>query len=378
MVQVVHIISDLDAGGAEVMLAKLVDGMDRTRFTNIVVSLTDRGQLGGQIESSGVVVHALGMKRGRLDLLALPRLVRLLRSIKPTIVQSWLYHADLLSTVAMSFLRSPILVWNVRCSDMDLTHYPPLTRWVLRVLAQCSATPAAVIVNSEAGKQQHEALGYHPRRWEVIPNGFDTQRFHPDVSLRAPLRQEWKVPQDAVIVALVARVDPMKDHATFLNAAQQVANAKPNVYFLLVGKDTQMLAPAVAARGLTDRVRLLGYRSNVECLLPGMDVLCLSSAFGEGFPNVLGEAMACGIPCISTDVGDAGRIIADTGLIVPVRDPDALAHAIVDLIDRGPAACERLGRAARTRIEDEYSLSRIVDRYSTFYSDLSVLDSSAR
>ncbi len=375
MVKVVHIISDLDAGGAEVMLAKLVGGMDRTRFTNIVVSLTDRGQLGEQIESSGVVVHTLGMRRGRPNVSALPRLVRLLWSMKPTIVQSWLYHADLLSTVAMKFSRSPILVWNVRCSDMDLTHYPPLTRWVQRVLAQWSATPAAVIVNSEAGKQQHEALGYHPRRWEVIPNGFDTQRFHPNVSLRLPLRQEWKVPQDAVIVALVARVDPMKDHATFLDAAQQVANARPNVYFLLVGKGTQMLAPAAAARGLTDRIHLLGYRSDIECLFPGVDVLCLSST-SEGFPNVLGEAMACGIPCISTDVGDARRIIADTGLIVPMRDPASLAQAIVDLIDRGPAACERLGRAARIRIEAEYSLSRIVDRYSMLYSDLSVLDSS--
>ena len=377
MVQVAHIISGLDAGGAEVMLAKLVGGMDRTRFTNTVVSLTDRGQLGERIESSGVVVHALGMKRGRPDLLALPRLIRLIRSIRPTIVQSWLYHADLLSTVAMKFSRSPILVWNVRCSDMDLTHYPPLTRGVQRILAQWSAAPAAVIVNSEAGKQQHEALGYHPRRWEVIPNGFDTQRFRPDVRLRSSLRQEWKVPQDAVIVALVARVDPMKDHATFLNAAQQVASAGANVYFLVVGKDTQTLGPTVAARGLTDRVRLLGYRSDIECLFPGMDVLCLSSAFGEGFPNVLGEAMACGIPCVSTDVGDARRIIADTGLIVPVRDPSALARAIVDLIDQGPTACECLGRAARTRIESEYSLPRIVDRYSMLYSDLSALKSSA-
>ena len=179
-------------------------------------------------------------------------------------------------------------------------------------------------------------------------------------------------------MALVARVDPMKDHATFLNAAQQVANARQNVNFLLVGKDTQTLAPAVAAKGLTDRVCVLGYRSDIECLLPGVDVLCLSSAFGEGFSNVLGEAMACGIPCVSTDVGDARSIVADTGLIVPVRDPAALAHAIIDLIDRGPAAREQLGRAARARIETEYSLPRIVDRYTAVYSDLNSNDPLAR
>jgi len=369
MIRIVHVISDLDTGGAEVMLAKVVGAMDRDRYSNTVISMTDRGQLGDQIESAGVAVHTLGMKRGRPDISALPRLVRLFKTLNPTIVQSWLYHADLLSTLAVKFSGSPILVWNVRCSDMDLKHYPPLTRWVQWVLAQWSATPAAVIVNSEAGKQQHERVGYRPRRWDVIPNGFDTARFHPNTSLRLPLRQEWKVPPDAVVVALVARVDPMKDHATFLNAAHQVANARQNVYFLLVGKDTQTLAPAVAAKGLTDRVRVLGYRSAIECLLPGVDVLCLSS-YGEGFPNVLGEAMACGIPCVSTDVGDARSIIFDTGLVVPARDPAALAHAMIDLIDRGPAARATLGRAARERIEKTYSLPMIVEQYMATYSAL--------
>jgi glycosyltransferase involved in cell wall biosynthesis len=163
----------------------------------------------------------------------------------------------------------------------------------------------------------------------------------------------------------------MKDHAAFLEAAQQVAKARRNVCFFLVGKDTQVLAPAVAARGLTERTRILGHRSDIECLLPGVDVLCLSSTFGEGFPNVLGEAMSCGVPCVSTDVGDARSIVADTGLVVPAHDPTALAHAIIDLIDRGPAARELLGRAARSRIETEYSLARIVDRYIALYSELS-------
>ena len=369
MIRIAHVISDLDTGGAEMMLAKLVGAMDRDRFSNTVISLTDRGQLGEQIESSGVAVHPLGMKRGRPDIFALPRLIRLFNTLNPTIVQSWLYHADLLSTLAVKFSGSPILLWNVRCSDMDLKRYSLLSRWVRWVLARWSAAPAAVIVNSEAGKQQHERLGYRPRRWDVIPNGFDTARFHPNTSLRLPLRQEWKVPPDAVVVALVARVDPMKDHATFLNAAQEVSNARQNVYFLLVGKDTQTLAPAVAAKGLTDRVRVLGYRSAIECLLPGVDVLCLSS-YGEGFPNVLGEAMACGIPCVSTDVGDARSIIFDTGLVVPARDPAALAHAMIDLIDRGPAARATLGRAARERIEKTYSLPMIVEQYMATYSAL--------
>jgi len=370
VISVLHLITDLETGGAEIMLAKLVGAMECDRFSNTVISLTDRGQLGEQIESSGVVVHTLGMKRGRPDLFVLPRLIRLFKTLNPNIVQSWLYHADFLSTLAVRFSGSPILVWNVRCSEMDLTRYPPLTRWVQRALARWSATPAAVIVNSEAGKQLHEQIGYRPRRWDVIPNGFDIQRFRPDSSIRVSLRKEWRVPDDAAIVALVARVDPMKDHATFLDAAQEVSKARHNAHFFLVGKDTQTLAPAVAARGLTDRVRMLGYRGDIERLLPGVDMLCLSSV-GEGFPNVLGEAMACGVPCVSTDVGDARRIIADTGLVVPARDPTSLAHAIINMIDRGPAAREHLGRAARARIEGEYSLARIVDRYTALYSELS-------
>jgi len=369
MIRIVHVISGLDTGGAEVMLAKLLEGMDRARFSNVVISLTDRGRLGEQIESSGIALYTLGMRRGRPDLAALPHLIRLLKALQPTIVQSWLYHADLLSTLAVKWSGSPILIWNLRCSHMNLKRYSPLTRVVQRVLAWLSGAPAAVVSNSIAGRQQHARLGYRPRRWVVIPNGFDTQRFRPDLSARAAIRGEWRLSDDTVIVACIARVDPMKDHSTFLDAAKLVVHRGRNVHFVLVGKDTETLASAVAERGLTDRVLLLGYQGHVERLLPGVDVGCLSS-LGEGFPNVLGEAMACGIPCISTDVGDVRRIIGDTGLVVPVRDPAALAGAMIDLIDLEPDERAKLGRAARARIEAEYSLPKIVDWYGALYSDL--------
>jgi glycosyltransferase involved in cell wall biosynthesis len=227
-----------------------------------------------------------------------------------------------------------------------------------------------VVSNSETGKRQHEQLGYQPRRWAVIPNGFDTELFRPDSSARLSLRKEWQVPDETIVVALVARVDPMKDHATFLDAAQQVTKAGKNAWFLLIGKDTQTLDTAVAVRDLAGHVRLLGYRNKMERLLPGVDILCLSSAFGEGFPNILGEAMACGIPCVSTDVGDARTIIGETGAVVPARNPTALAQAVIDLIDRGAASRESLGRAARSRVEAMYSLPSIVQQYCALYSDL--------
>jgi glycosyltransferase involved in cell wall biosynthesis len=370
MIRIVHVISDLDAGGAEAMLVKVIRGMDRHRFFNAVISLTDRGQLALEIETSGVEVHTLGMKRGRPDVFAIPRLVKILKQLKPVIVQSWLYHADFLSSFAIRFAGSPSLIWNVRCSEVDLTQYSPITRWIQRMLAWRSDMPTAVIVNSQAGKVQHERLGYHPRRWEIIPNGFDTQQFRPDLGFRLSRRKEWQIGDDAVVVGLIARVDPMKDHTTFLAAAQQVSEARRNIYFILIGKDTEKLSNAVSDRGLDARVRLLGYRNDVKDLLPGLDIVCLSSAFGEGFPNVLGEAMACAIPCVSTDVGDARSILGDTGIIVPARDPRALSNAVIHLIDQGPLERATLGRAARKRIESRYGLSKVIERYMDLYASL--------
>ena len=370
MIRIAHVISDLDTGGAEMMLTKLIEGLDRNRFSNTVISLTTRGQLSQRIEALGTRVYTLGMKRGQPDIRALPHLVKLLRAFKPAVVQSWLYHADLLCTFAVIWAGSPTLVWNVRCSNMDLKQYSLVTRLVVRVLAWRSAIPAAVVVNSEAGRSQHERLGYHPRRWAYIPNGFDTQRFAPNSDRRAARRIEWKVPNDAVLIALIARVDPMKDHATFLEAARFVVRARPLARFVLVGKDTETLASLAVEKGLKDAMLLLGYQADAASLLPAMDIVCLSSAFGEGFPNVLGEAMACAIPCVSTDVGDARNIVGDTGIVVPVREPKALAEAIIDLIDRGPGRRTALGMAARERIEKKYSLQKIVEQYTMLYSQL--------
>lgn len=351
------------------MLTKLVGAMDRERFSTTVISLTDRGRFGEEMERSGIVVHTLGMQRGRPDIIGLPRLIRILKQLKPTIVQSWLYHADFLSTLAVQWSPVPALIWNLRCSDMDLRQYSLLTRLVQRMLARWSGRPTAVVVNSEAGRRLHERLGYHPHRWEVIPNGFDLGRFRPDPVIRSSCRREWQVPDDAIIVGFIARLDPMKDHATFLEAAEQIANTREKVFFLLVGKGTEKLGSAIATKRLSDKTRLLEHREKIEALLAGVDILCLCSV-SEGFPNVLGEAMACGIPCVSTDVGDARSIIGHTGLVVPVRDPNALAHAIVDLVDRGAAARAALGWEARKRIETHYSLPTIVSRYEALYSEM--------
>jgi len=371
MIRLVHVISDLEIGGAEMMLAKLMGRMDRGSFSNVVVSLTDRGKLSDFIESIGVRVFALGMKRGRPSLLALVRLIHILKTTRPSIVQSWLYHADFLCSLAVKAAASPVLVWNVRCSNMNMECYSPLTTSVRRMLAWWSSTPSSVVVNSEAGKKLHERLGYRPRRWDVIPNGFDTERFRPDSAARQWIRDELRLSPDAIIVALIARVDPMKDHATFLESARQVMKFRRDIHFLLVGKDTETLAAPVAQLGLTERVHLKGLREDVDRILPGVDLLCLSSAFGEGFPNVIGEAMACGVPCIATDVGDIKEIIGSTGNVVPIRDPTALTTAVLDVLSRSTSERLELGQRARARVQSLYSLPSVVNRYESLYKELS-------
>ncbi len=370
MIRIVHVITGLDNGGAEAMLAKLVNGMHRSRYGNFVISLTDRGQLGDAIESTGVPVHCLGMRRRRLNLSSFAKLVRLLRTVKPTFVQSWLYHADFLSVLAAPFAGSPPVLWNVRCSDMNMRKYSFQTQLILRALVLFSRIPMAILVNSQSGRDIHHHMGYKARRWEVIPNGFDLERFCPSLLLRQKVRTELLLSDDRILIGMLARVDPMKDYGTFFVAASQVLALRTNVNFLCIGKDTDSLAPLTEEYGLKGKMHLLGFEKEVERLLPALDIFCLSSAFGEGFPNVLGEAMSCEVPCVSTDVGDARAVLDKTGLVVPPRDPGSLAKAIIQLIDIGGEGRKTLGRSARERIQSEYALPNIIKKYESFYDSL--------
>lgn len=374
MIDVVHLITGLNRGGAESMLAKLVGAMDRGRFRSVVVSMTGPGVLGPSLVESGTPVLSLGMVRGLPDPRGIARLVGVLRRYRPAVLQTWLYHADLLGTMAAAWVRRPKLVWNLRCSNMDMGRYSRQSAATRRLLAVLSGRPVAIIANSEAGRGVHERLGYHPRRWEMIPNGFDLERFRPDPAAQVRLRRELGAAEDAPLIGLPARFDPMKDHGGFLAAAAILAQRHAAVRFVLIGRglepgNPQIAGPAAAA-GIIGRLGLLGERRDMEMVLAGLDIATLSSAFGEGFPNVLGEAMACGVPCVATDVGDAAELIGATGIIVPPRDPAALAAAWLRLLELRPEERARLGAAARQRIAGSYALPAIIARYEALYTGL--------
>lgn len=369
MIRVLHVITGLEAGGAEAMLERVATGLTSVGIESAVASLTGPGLVGPRLVGAGVPVFDLGLRRGQISLGAVGQLRRLIAEVKPQILQTWLYHADLLGLLARGFGARPRLVWNLRCSDMDLARYSRLTAWVLRLLALASPVPDLVLSNSTAGQRHHQKLGYRPRRWALIPNGFDLERFQPDDAARSRLRSELGLDDRASLVGMVARVDPMKDHGAFMAAAAELALDHPRTHFLLVGRGTEALA-AAAPRALAGRLHGLGQRAFIERIYPALDVHVLSSAFGEGFPNVIGEAMACGVPCVATDVGDAASLIGDTGAVARPRDSRSLAAAIGRLLALPGDNRRQLGMAARSRIADHFSLADILGRYAGLYSDL--------
>jgi glycosyltransferase involved in cell wall biosynthesis len=369
-VRIAHLITDLDIGGAERMLVNLIDAI-RPGEAHKVICMCGDAPLAPAIESLGTSVEGLGMRRGRPSAVGLWRAVRALRNFRPQAVQTWLYHADLLGVIVQPFIDRVPLIWNVRCADMDLSRYSSLTRWVREALARLSRVPATVIVNSEAGRAAHEAFGYRPRRWEVIGNGFDLERFRPSLPARAALRRRLNIPDEAPLIGMVARLDPAKDHQTLLRAATVVLAKRAEVHFYLVGPGVPLLASDVARAGLSHRVLLEEGRDDTPQVYAGLDLFVLTSAFGEGFPNVLGEAMASGVPCISTDVGDCRRIIGDTGLVTARGAPQELAEAILCALEWAPADRQRYGSAARARIAEIADIAIVAQRYQRLYQELS-------
>ena len=372
-IKIVHLIMELNTGGAEQMLCKLVTHMDRKAFRPLVVSMTDRGPVGEKLASEGVPVLELGMRLGRPAPGGLLKLCRLLRKPDPDVLQTWIYHADLLGFFAGKVSAVKRIVWGIRCSDMDLRNYSPLTALTVWSNARLSCFPDAILVNSEEGKQVHEKRGYSARRMRVIPNGFDIERFRPDETAREWLLAELGLTHQAKLIGFVARFDPMKDHKTFFRAASALAAKEDSVHFILAG-DGMVVSNAqvsvLVKPKLLDKVHLLGRREDIPRLLAAMDIATSASAYGEGFSNAVGEAMACGVPCAVMDVGDAGWIVGDTGMVVPPGSPELLADAWKRLLDMDLEQRKRLGERARARVAENFEINKLVRRFEDFYRGL--------
>lgn len=350
-------------------LYRLLLRLDRQQVMPVVISLTGRGVLGSRFEEAGIQViplHAGGL--GRIQ--TFPRLVRELRTLRPNVVQTWMYHADLLGGVAARLSRRPPVVWGLRSALQHPRDAGPVTRYVIAACAVASRwIPDRTVSVSESGRRSHSSWGYPADKMLVIPNGFDVERFRPDAELRKDFRRELGLSEDALVIANVGRVHPHKDHSTLMAAAAQISRSDWDIHLILAGEGTNESAGWMSHAFRRDRLHLLGARHDVQRILNGSDLYC-SSSIAEAFPNAVGEAMACGLPCVVTDVGDSADLVGDTGFVVPSGDPSALAAGLEALLKSSADERRRLGLKARERIELNYDIEQIADRYESLYMEL--------
>ncbi|MDF5706264.1 MAG: glycosyltransferase [Nostoc sp. S4] len=377
MMKIIYIITGLSTGGAEVMLYKLLSRMNRERFSPVVVSLMHYGTWGDRIVNLGIPVYTIGMKPGKLKLVDIWRIIHIVRQLKPDLIQGWMYHGNLAAQFVKLFIfRQVPVFWNVRHSLSSLDLEKPLTTTIIKLCANFSSLPTKIIYNSQNSSQQHEKSGYSLEKTCVIPNGFETEKFIPSTKARLKIRSELNIPENTLLIGLIGRYHPIKDHFNFLQAAAILLKKPANVQFVLAGNkvdwQNQILSELIHELGLVKHIHLLGERHDMPHLTAAFDIASSSSS-GEGFPNVIGEAMSCSVPCVVTDVGDSAWIVGDTGKVVPPRNPEALANAWQALIDIGKEGRESLGKAARARVIKYFSLDSIVAQYEALYDNVLVL-----
>lgn len=364
------IISGLSVGGAETFLLRLAQHLS-PHFQLEVISLSSDGPIGAALRERGVRVTVLGMRRGRFSFSGFLRLVWLLRRRRPDVVQTWMYHADLLGGVAARLAGIRAVIWSIRHTDLSSSTNKRSTLLVAKLCARLSSlVPRHIVTNAEAAAVSHAGFGYATRAMSVIPNGLDIGNFRPDALVRAQARDELGITDAVPLAGCIGRFDPQKGQALFLEAAEKIAGRLPQAHFLMAGagidRGNVQLRSWVEQRGLEDRILLLGPRKDVARLMNALDVLVLPSV-GEGFPNVVVEAMASGVPCAVTEAGDAAMIVADTGLTCRVGDAKGLADAAVNLLSLSVHDRAELSGKARARVAENFEIGAVARRYEALY-----------
>jgi glycosyltransferase involved in cell wall biosynthesis len=373
-IKIMHVITDLNMGGAEMVLYWLLAKQPPGEFASEVISLTGEGPIGERIANLGIPVRSLGIKPGTPHPRLVTDIMTLVGKQSPRLIQTWMYHADLAGGLAARFSGNRPVVWGLHHTVAERGALKPSTYAVAWLNARLSHfIPNRIVCCAEATRKTHLYLGYDSAKMTVIPNGIDISTFHPDDSARLAVRTELGIDDATPLIGLCARFDPQKDHENFLRAARLLLAERPDVHFALWGQGVDAhnakLYEWVRANRLGNNIHLLGFRNDSPRLMAALDVCSLSSS-SEAFPLAVGEAMACGVPCGVTDVGDAALIVGDSGKVVPPRDSAALAKAWVDLLALPESERLSHGVRARQRIIDHYSVDEMVSAYSQLYRDI--------
>lgn len=364
--KVVHIVIGLTNGGAEAMLYQMCSNDDYCEHT--VISLTDQGKYISMLRDIGVKVHCLNIKNKKLS--GLFRLYSLLRNIKPDVVQTWMYHADLIGGVIAKIAGVKKIYWGIHSTTLDSKECKNLIRLRKINAIFSNFIPSSIICCAQKSLEVHAQVGFNKDKLVVVHNGYNLSLFKINKDMRNEIRKELSLESERLLIGLVGRFNPQKDHKNLLQALPIVKNKYPSIMCLFVGPDMNVSNPIlmewIDSFDLRENILLLDQRNDVPAIMNALDIHVLPSAFGEAFPNVLNEAMACGIPCVTTDIGDASVIVGDTGWIVPAKDPKRLAEAIMEAFSemKGlPHDWNFRKDRARNRVEMNFSVNAMILGY---------------
>ncbi|AFZ14318.1 glycosyl transferase group 1 [Crinalium epipsammum PCC 9333] len=359
--KIVFLIRSLNQGGAERQLVTLAKALKKENFNVTILCFYSGGILAKDLENTEVKLISLE-KQHRWDVLSfLWRLYREIKGLNPDILHGYLDSGNLLATFLKPALPTTRIFWGVRASNVDLTRYSWLSRVLYRLECFCSRLPDLIIVNSHAGQAYHLAHGFPADKMVVIPNGIDTEKFKPNPNARTKIRSEWGIPANTILIGLVGRLDPMKDYPTFLKAAALLCQVRQDVVFVCIGGGLENYAREMHQLAnqleISEKVIWAGARADVPDVYNALDIAVSSSSYGEGFPNVIGEAMATGVPCVVTDVGDSAWIVGETGIVVPPKNPEALVKGWLVCLEIDKI---QIREQARLRIVNNFSIQKLV------------------
>jgi glycosyltransferase involved in cell wall biosynthesis len=370
--RVLHIITDLGQGGAEAVLYRLI-GATSAGFEHAVVSLHQEGVYAKPIRDRGISVTALGMPRGRVTIEGLRQLRRITREYRPNVVQTRLDHANLIGGLVARFAGAPPVVWAVHSTDLGPLRFSWKTRIVRRICAQLSrALPRSIVSDARSSAALHEKIGFSHEKFVVVPNGVDPAAFRPDPEARRRVRQLWGASSDELLLGCVARWDPLKDHENLLRALKLLKDRGAVFRCVLIGREmtaeNRELQALIERWAVADRLVLAGPSGDVPAVMNALDLHVLPSR-SESLPVAVVEAMACGTPCVVTDVGDSRYIVGDTGWVARARDAEALADAVqAALTEYRRGSLRARAESCRARIVSDFSLARMAAEYAALWT----------
>jgi glycosyltransferase involved in cell wall biosynthesis len=372
-IKIVHIITSLDIGGAQIMLLNLLSKLDSSRYSIDVISLKADTALITQFKEAGVNVVELDFVNKQLW--SIQRLIKFIIAESPDVIQTWMYHADFLGGLIGKLFSKAKIIWGIHHTDLNPNLDKKLTLFIVWMCSLLSnAIPNVIVCCSNKTKAVHTRAGYRKEKTKVIPNGFDVNKFHPDRQAYLSLRRELQISDTTTLIGLIGRYHSQKGHVFFFKAASEILRVNRNIHLVLCGEDisyensslTEMFNGVIKKR----QVHLLGARKDMPDIMAALDICCLAATHGEAFPMIIGEAMACGVPCVVTDVGDSAYMVDNTGVIVPPGDVKALKEGLKSILNLPDEEKVAVGMMARDRISNLFGLEAIAIKYERIYEYL--------